>query len=73
MIFLSSRLNTLTNSLLEKIGGPSHTRRHKAAPWPDEAYVSGVAHEFVENGDDFRISEIIGKGDLGKSADSHTG
>jgi hypothetical protein len=51
----------------------SHTRRYKPASWPDEAYVSGVAYKFVENGDDIRMSEIIGKRDLGKQADSHTG
>ena len=44
-------------SLCEKIGDLSHTRRYKPASWPDEAYVSGVAYKFVENGDDVRMSE----------------
>lgn len=65
--------NTLWNSLCEKLGDSSHARRYKTASWPDEAYVSGVAHEFVENGDDVGMPEIIGKGDLGKPADSHAG
>lgn len=66
-------INTPRNCLSEEIGDSSHARRYKAAPWPDEADVSGVAHEFVENGDDFGISKIIGERDLGKPADSHTG
>ena len=63
----------LRNGLCEEIGNSSHARRYKSAPWPDEAYVSGVAHEFVENSDDVGMSEIIGKGDPGKPSDSHTG
>jgi len=66
-------LNTLRYGLCEEIGDSSHARRYKPASWPDEAYVSGVAYKFVENGDDVRMAEIIGKGDLGLQADSHTG
>jgi hypothetical protein len=63
----------LRYSLYEKIGDLSHPRRYKPASWPDEAYVSGVAYKFVENVDDIRMAEIIGKRYLGKQADSHTG
>lgn len=72
-VLSQEHLNALRYGLCEKIGDSSHTRRYKPASRPDEAYVSGVAYKFVQNGDDVRMPEIIGKRDLGEQADSHTG
>jgi hypothetical protein len=48
-------------------------RNYETTFRPDEAYVSDVAYEFLENGDHVRMSEFIGKRDLSKQANSNTG
>lgn len=70
---MGSRTNALRNGFCEKIGDSSHPRGYKPAPWPDEVDVSRVAYEFVKNGDDIRILEIIRKRDFGEPADSYAG
>src|SRR5213076_1955762 len=66
-------LNTLHESRSKEVRHLAHARRNETTFRPDEAYVSDIADEFVENGDHVRVSELIGKRDLGKKANPDTG
>lgn len=48
--------DALRESRSKKVSCAAHACRYKPTFWPDEAYVSGVPHESVENRDHVRMS-----------------
>jgi hypothetical protein len=70
---ISVCLNTPWEGRSKKVCRAAHPCRYKPTLWPNEAYVSGVAYEFLKNRDHVRMSEFIGKRDPGKQANSDTG
>ena len=69
----NTNLGSLRNGRREEIGHLADAGRNETAFWPDEAYISDIAHKFLEDRNDIGMPEFISKGNLGEHANSNTG
>jgi hypothetical protein len=65
-----SRSDDPLQGLRKEIRHPAHARGHETPFRPDEAHVSPLCYEVLEDRDDVRISEFIGNQKFGEQTNS---